>query len=42
MGLGLFIALLESEDEVEMAVSMQSLALETVTWHGRWPPFGIH
>lgn len=32
----------EREDETEMEVALQSLALETVKPHGRWPPLWIH
>lgn len=39
MGLCLSIALPKREDETEMEVPLQLLALETVKSHGRWPPF---
>lgn len=42
MGLCLSIALPGTEDEAETEVPLQWLALETVKWHGRWPPSWIH
>lgn len=42
VGLCLSIALLEREDEIEMEVPLQLLALETVKPHGRWPPLWTH
>lgn len=42
VGLCLSIAVPEREDETEMEVALQSLALETVKPHGRWPPLWIH
>lgn len=37
-----FPSLCRREDETEREVALQSLALETVKPHGRWPPLWIH
>lgn len=42
VGLCLLTALPKREDETAVEGPLQSLALETVTSHGRWPPFWTH